>query len=781
MGLFYGNKGVATANTNLVFDRVYSSFWSMQVNMKHDNIYYGRNVLIEYGNRTSSELAVEDIYLLAHMKSNNENFSKTYLYKSDVGYTDNEALRLKYGGKPQHPSDTKKGLRDEIMYGQIVKVIDKKNKVEYWVCCNEDKDQTEYALFKRLCVGDDAEYFKNRAIDICDEHGYSKDVAADYDSTVWQRVADTVNNLGYINIAFLNATLPTFYTGVEAPTEFPGNPHFSHDSGGIYYQLRLQPQFGFRIAEVEVPEGTHPDNIPSDVFIDVEKYVYPGNDTTKDPAISSHTGYGAIYFNADAFEIDGTKRRDDTTKNEIKLSLGESGKAYLPHYEGTDKNTHNNPELGHKDMQELTINLPIIGNVISDAYDIIYGEDRNGENNSLKGYLKVFEDLPKNSVPVKSEDGKLIGAALSSNHWIKATADATTKTFTINHEVPKASDEGETIYGECDSLTPTYGGTISIPAFSVDETGHVKKNIATQTITLPSISLTSGTGNLVTGLALTPDTGAFVASNANVGTLALTEYVNDTNNLISATDSINGAFKKLVDGLATETAGAATALANAKTELEGAYKAADASLKSDLEGQISIAKNTLTADYDTKIGNEATTRGTAITSLDSRLTTEVSDRKAAISAEQTARGNAITAAINKEVEDRNAAISSAIGVEVTNRGTAITSAITGEVTARNEAITNAINTEITNRDAAIKASIEALDVVDTAVEGQYVSQIVETDGKISVTRANLPDYSNKYDVNTKFTYNDTEMTIGDLFAKVADLEARLAALENPTV
>lgn len=39
------------------------------------------------------------------------------------------------------------------------------------------------------------------------------------------------------------------------------------------------------------------------------------------------------------------------------------------------------------------------------------------------------------------------------------------------------------------------------------------------------------------------------------------------------------------------------------------------------------------------------------------------------------------------------------------------------------------------------ALIAALDVTDTAVEGQYVSAVSETDGKISVTRADLPTYT----------------------------------------
>lgn len=45
----------------------------------------------------------------------------------------------------------------------------------------------------------------------------------------------------------------------------------------------------------------------------------------------------------------------------------------------------------------------------------------------------------------------------------------------------------------------------------------------------------------------------------------------------------------------------------------------------------------------------------------------------------------------------------------------------------------------------IDEKINTLDVEDTAVAGQYVSAVSETDGKITVTRAALPDYTEVYD------------------------------------
>ena len=48
-------------------------------------------------------------------------------------------------------------------------------------------------------------------------------------------------------------------------------------------------------------------------------------------------------------------------------------------------------------------------------------------------------------------------------------------------------------------------------------------------------------------------------------------------------------------------------------------------------------------------------------------------------------------------------------------------------------------------DTKIKNAIDALDVTDTAVAGKYVSAVNEVDGKVVITRADLPDYTETYD------------------------------------
>lgn len=81
-----------------------------------------------------------------------------------------------------------------------------------------------------------------------------------------------------------------------------------------------------------------------------------------------------------------------------------------------------------------------------------------------------------------------------------------------------------------------------------------------------------------------------------------------------------------------------------------------------------------------------------------------------------------------------------------------------------DGLNTAMNTRVEAVEAAIgengsvstqiKTAIEALDFTDVAVDGEYVSAVNEVDGKISVTRKALPDYSETYDAkgaaNTAF-------------------------------
>jgi hypothetical protein len=99
--------------------------------------------------------------------------------------------------------------------------------------------------------------------------------------------------------------------------------------------------------------------------------------------------------------------------------LAASGNLYNKHDGSADMSAQN-------DIQELTINLPSIGNMMSDAWDIIHGPNRNDdmrqvdENGnyvgSLQGRLNSIDAITVNTIPVKVDpDGKLVGTKINGD------------------------------------------------------------------------------------------------------------------------------------------------------------------------------------------------------------------------------------------------------------------------------------------------------------------------------------------------------------------------------
>lgn len=132
-------------------------------------------------------------------------------------------------------------------------------------------------------------------------------------------------------------------------------------------------------------------------------------------------------------------------------------------------------------------------------------------------------------------------AITTADEWLTSTV--TKDELVIAHEGAQTVVNSK---GDTTAQTPNFGQSFKALSASIDAKGHVAQ-LAEHTITLPTPSLTNGTGNVVTGLTLEPATGALTESKANVGTLALTGYT--TASSISAmpiaTDSINTAIQKL--------------------------------------------------------------------------------------------------------------------------------------------------------------------------------------------------------------------------------------------
>lgn len=81
--------------------------------------------------------------------------------------------------------------------------------------------------------------------------------------------------------------------------------------------------------------------------------------------------------------------------------------------------------------------------------------------------------------------------------------------------------------------------------------------------------------------------------------------------------------------------------------------------------------------------------------------------------------------------------------------------------------------KVSNIQNAIDAKVGTLDVTDTAVAGQYVSAVNETDGKVSMTRANVADA-----VLTGYSKGNAPASGSEAVAATDDVKGAIAKLEH---
>lgn len=396
---FYGNI-TNVSRTQFQFDKIYPNRVEMERAKLTDSIYLGRHVLIEYDSNYH-----RDSYLRVWF---NKDGDPTIAYTSDKyeSYTS-----LKNSDAEENPI--------VVVYGE------KEDKFYAWQKPEEydsEKDGSKIAEYDEIVSGNDLLYTINYSIDL---NAYK--AARGYDSTVWQKVYSEGSER-YVMIAELNTVVPTFEISADAPTMSPITPHFDTRSTDVYYKLHWQAPWGFRIAAAEKENTT---NNESDLMTSWERESYDPNTgaTTKEYYFSDEQRWralnsgesipklnAAIYFNQAGFNeyspsyIDGINL--DT--NQIKITpSGKSGQNYNKH----DGSIDVEPKI---DTQEMIINLPAIGNMMSNAWDIIHGDDRKDstgdEHPSLQGRLNAFGAMQDNTIAIKrSKDGTLVGTQINGN------------------------------------------------------------------------------------------------------------------------------------------------------------------------------------------------------------------------------------------------------------------------------------------------------------------------------------------------------------------------------
>lgn len=256
-----------------------------------------------------------------------------------------------------------------------------------------------------------------------------------------------------------------------------------------------------------------------------------------------------------------------------------------------------------------------------------------------------------------------------------------------------------------------------------------------------------------------------------------------SNNVVTVTEDDIASAALL--GTATDGSTANTAFGKIAAEADRATKA-----EGSLNTRVTSIETLITSDKDGTINKVSEVidwfKDVSETEKGATLISDVAANKAAIGTEKTT--DKPGTGIYKRIEDLEAkkhTVSDVTattgkyvsGVKVDDTGaltikeTELTAAgvAATPITAGNETVAvegDKVSTQIANLAKSIKAAaktaddaIKALDVTDTAVDGKYVSAVSETDGKITVTRADLPTLSVKTGSEQFAAVNNHEVEI----------------------
>lgn len=513
---FYGNI-TNTSNTTFSFDRIYPNRLSMDANANNDGIFIGRYVLVEYQEKAA--------YPIAYHPTLIEGSSNQYYFYSSINKE--EISKIKYLGEPEGPpsnlpsdTDINAIYKDGFYKGEILQHYEYSSEKKDWIfsedfykCVNGIDG---YAIFEKIATPEmKSDYIQNFEIDE-NHYGQNSKGFKGYDSTVW--VKSSVEQNGtlitkYVNIADLNSVVPTFDIAADAPTMNPITPHFDADSTNVYYKLHMQSPYGFRIAASEGQSD-------EDITWTITTYDKTTDTTTTE---TTEPFAGDIYYNKAGFNPLAPSKVENN--NYIKLAPTARSGAIYSH--GKEEN----------DIQEFRLHLPAIGNMMSDAWDIIHGPNRdddmrefdaNGKNvSSLKGRLDSIDALEDDTIPVKRDaDGKLVGNKINGgkttntdytgkddDEWIETLVNGNEETITIHH---------------------TYDLENKL---NYKDIGHLEGQLNSNNDTTNNVDLNDGTNEFKINTPIVDSMGHVVGRNTEIIELPYGYKTIKTNGLIDNTDN----------------------------------------------------------------------------------------------------------------------------------------------------------------------------------------------------------------------------------------------------
>lgn len=278
-----------------------------------------------------------------------------------------------------------------VSNGQFLRYKDSNNNLTdyYFECVGQQSVQSDVAIW-HLVIDEDLsaatdsnfkyKYLKNYKID---KERYQTDPSfRSYDSTIWQKTY--ANGLGrYVLVASLNAQIPSFNIVADPPNTDVSTPYFANDNSDMVYNLHMPSLYGFRIKEAQ-------ENELSD-----QRILSKLDDQTSEEINAK------IYYNLGErnHRISSFK---DYSENRLDITPGSSGASYVDSYGVTHENIN--------DYLELSLNFPVIGNVIDDGYDLYYGNNVGSEDKrALDTKYYFMNDVLDEDGNIEEEDKRFLG------------------------------------------------------------------------------------------------------------------------------------------------------------------------------------------------------------------------------------------------------------------------------------------------------------------------------------------------------------------------------------
>lgn len=426
---FYG-KVVNLDRAQFNFDKIYSSRYEMDHNIKTDGIYVNRLVLVEYDSEGS-----DDSFKSCYLAPDGKLYAS---FKQKEGASIQEVLdgAVEFPAAYELevvPSSTVSLNYCQVRQGDVVRVpatvTDRNGKITERFNYNTSTDSHEpidigtlngsttlyyqaklvngQSVFTILTSANSA-YVRNYALDTSI---YGK--GRGWDSTVWQKVYKD-NKEQYIMIAELNSTMPAFGISADAPSIVPMAPHFDTDSTNKFYQLHWQPSWGLRVKGAEQftgpvldENGNKSELFTNSTILTSDVKDYPSDEETSWSQIKMDTENNtsqkqyfnaetkqwqtaeskipaAIYYNKAGFDPEHISYADENITDKISIEpTGYSGHLYNQH-DGTNRLAVS------EDTQEISVMLPSLGNTLAHVWDLVYGSEE--QNGSLNRNLNINWD-----------------------------------------------------------------------------------------------------------------------------------------------------------------------------------------------------------------------------------------------------------------------------------------------------------------------------------------------------------------------------------------------------